>query len=79
MTVSLRQILLSQLKQDSVEPLFDTGQVRTNLGSGSVDGLRADAVESLSAKAYSVDLGPVAMTGQITIELPDPDVVADAE
>jgi hypothetical protein len=48
-------------------------------GSGSVDGLRADAVESLSAKAYSVDLGPVAMTGQITIELPDPDVVADAE
>jgi hypothetical protein len=48
-------------------------------GSGSVDGLIADAVESISAKAYSVDQGPVAMTGQITIELPDHDVVSNGE
>jgi hypothetical protein len=48
-------------------------------GSGSVDGLIADAVESISAKAYSVDQGPVAMTGQITIELPDYEAVSNGE
>jgi hypothetical protein len=39
-------------------------------GSGELQGLTADAVESLTAKAYSVEQGPVAMTGQLTIELP---------
>ena len=40
-------------------------------GSGVFEGLIADAVESLTAKAYSVEHGPVAMTGQLTIELPE--------
>ncbi len=48
-------------------------------GSGEVDGLIADAVESITAKAYSVDQGPVAMTGHITIELPDADAVPNSE
>lgn len=48
-------------------------------GSGDLDGLIADAVESLSAKAYSVERGPVAMTGQLTIELPDIVSTADAK
>jgi hypothetical protein len=48
-------------------------------GSGEVDGLILDAVESITAKAYSVDKGPVAMTGQITIELPDADAVLNSE
>jgi len=38
-------------------------------GSGKFRGLEAGAVESLSARAYSVERGPVAMTGQLTIEL----------
>ena len=39
-------------------------------GSGQFAGIDTVAVEALSAKAYSVDLGPVAMTGELTIELP---------
>ncbi|MGI9199484.1 MAG: hypothetical protein ACR2QL_00395 [Woeseiaceae bacterium] len=39
-------------------------------GSGRFAGLDSSAVEALSAKAYTVDLGPVAMTGELTIELP---------
>ncbi len=38
-------------------------------GSGQFAGLDSIAVEALSAKAYSVDLGPVAMTGELSIEL----------
>lgn len=48
-------------------------------GSGEMDGLIADAVESLSAKAYSVEQGPVAMTGSLTIELPEIVAPADTE
>ena len=48
-------------------------------GSGIFEGVAADAVESLTAKAFSVDLGPVAMTGQIIIELPDTAAVIGAE
>lgn len=39
-------------------------------GSGQFAGVDTVAVEALSAKAYSVDLGPVAMTGELSIELP---------
>ena len=38
-------------------------------GSGQFAGIDTIAVEALSAKAYSVDLGPVAMTGELSIEL----------
>ncbi|MBT8100508.1 MAG: hypothetical protein KJO82_12195 [Gammaproteobacteria bacterium] len=39
-------------------------------GSGEFLGLSTEAVEALSAKAYSVDSGPVAMLGEIAIEMP---------
>ncbi len=39
-------------------------------GSGRFEGMNTEAVEALSAKAYSVDLGPVAMTGELSIEMP---------
>ncbi len=39
-------------------------------GSGQFAGVDTVAVEALSAKAYSVELGPVAMTGELSIELP---------
>jgi hypothetical protein len=39
-------------------------------GSGKFAGIDATAVEALSAKAYTVDQGPVAITGELTIELP---------
>jgi hypothetical protein len=39
-------------------------------GSGQFAGIDSVAVESLSAKAYTVDLGPVAMIGELSIELP---------
>lgn len=42
-------------------------------GSGEFDGLRAAAVETLSAKAYSVDQGPVALEGSLAVELPRPE------
>lgn len=48
-------------------------------GSGEFSELEAGAVESLSAKAYSVERGPVAMTGQLTIELPKEETVPEAE
>ena len=49
------------------------GTARVVGGSGEFDGLSADAVEALSAKAYSVDHGPVALDGSIAIELPKPE------
>lgn len=39
-------------------------------GSGQFAGVNTVAVEALSAKAYTVELGPVAMTGELSIELP---------
>lgn len=38
--------------------------------SGSYAGMEAEAIELLSAKAYSSEAGPVAMTGQLIVELP---------
>ena len=37
--------------------------------SGRFAGLESDAIETLTAKAYSADVGPVAMEGQLTIEM----------
>ena len=45
------------------------GTARVVGGSGEFDDLATDAIESISAKAYSVDRGPVAVEGQLTIEL----------
>lgn len=42
-------------------------------GSGAYAGLTLEAVEYLSATAYSADSGPVAADGQIIIEFPDPE------
>lgn len=39
-------------------------------GSGEFAGLRSEGVETLSAKAYSVELGPVAVDGELSIEIP---------
>ncbi len=47
-------------------------------GSGQFAGIDTVGVEALSAKAYTVELGPVAMTGELSIELP-PTVAAPVE
>ena len=47
------------------------GTAHVTGGSGDFAGLESDAVESLSARAYSVANGPVAMDGQLTIEIVD--------
>lgn len=39
-------------------------------GSGDFAGIDTSAVEALSAKAYTIEQGPVAMVGELTIELP---------
>lgn len=45
------------------------GSARVHGSSGRFAGLKSDALETLSAKAYSADVGPVAMQGQLTIEM----------
>ncbi len=39
-------------------------------GSGEFAGFQSAATESITAKAYSMDQGPVAAEAQLTIELP---------
>jgi hypothetical protein len=39
-------------------------------GSGEFVGLDAEAVEALAARAYSVEQGPVALQGELLIEMP---------
>ena len=39
-------------------------------GSGAYKDLELEAIETLSAQAYSTERGPVALEGQLTIELP---------
>ncbi|MGI9237530.1 MAG: hypothetical protein ACR2QZ_09035 [Woeseiaceae bacterium] len=46
-------------------------------GSGLFRGLTMEGVESLSAQAFSADLGPISAKGRLLIELPD--TVVDAE
>ncbi len=61
------------------------GTGRVYGGSGRFSGLDSEAIETHTAKAYSTDLGPVAMEGQLTIdlsveirELSDDEYAADA-
>ena len=48
-------------------------------GSGLFRGLEMEGVESLSARAYSADQGPIAAEGRLLIELPDAVVDVEAE
>lgn len=54
------------------------GTARIVGGSGNFAGIETEGVEALSAKAYSVELGPVAMDGELLIEIPRSDEVDDA-
>ena len=42
-------------------------------GSGQFVGMESDAVESLSAQAYSVDHGPVALNAVLAVEVVAPE------
>jgi len=46
------------------------GTARVTGSTGSLMGVEAEAVESISAKAYSATSGPVGMNGNLTIALP---------
>jgi hypothetical protein len=46
------------------------GTARVIGGSGEFTELETEAVESLSARAYSVELGPVAIDGELSVEIP---------
>lgn len=48
------------------------GTARVTGGSGEFAGLDAEAVEAISARAFSIDRGAVAVDGTLTIELPRP-------
>lgn len=46
------------------------GTARVHGGSGRFRGIEAEAIETRTAKAYSSSDGPVAMQGQLIVELP---------
>lgn len=46
------------------------GTARISGGSGDFAGLTSEAIESVTAKAYSANAGPVSMTGSLTITMP---------
>ena len=48
-------------------------------GSGEFAGLRSEGVEALTAKAYSVELGPVAIDGELSIEIPREELEASPD
>lgn len=48
-----------------------TGVARIVGGSGNLAGLGGDAVESIGARAYSAETGPIAMVGRLSIALTD--------
>ena len=48
-------------------------------GAGSLQGITMDGVESLSARAYSVDHGLIAADGRLLIELPAAETMAEDE
>jgi len=52
------------------------GTSRVIGGSGEFAALESVGVESLLAKAYSVEQGPVAVTGELSIEIPRSEVVS---
>lgn len=47
------------------------GTARVSGGSGSFAGLTSEAVESVTARAYSAQTGPVSMEGGLTITVPE--------
>jgi len=47
------------------------GTARVSGGSGRFAGLNSEAVESVTAKAYSATAGPVSMSGSLTITMPE--------
>ena len=47
------------------------GTAAVTVGTGPLKGVKMQAVESLSAKAYSADSGPIALDGRLLIELPE--------
>lgn len=49
------------------------GTGRVSGASGEFAGMRTEAVELLTTRAYSAVNGPVSMTGNLTISLPSPD------
>lgn len=58
------------------------GALRTAVvtgGSGEFEGLRMDAVESLSVQAYSLDKGFVSATGRLLIEMPQAEPIASED
>ncbi len=55
------------------------GTARAIGGSGEFSNLEMEAVESLSARVYTVESGPVVMVGHLTIELRDKDSALAAE
>lgn len=55
------------------------GTAMVSGGSGRVEGLRMEAVESMSVKAFSADSGLVSADGRLTIEVPDTRLAADDE
>lgn len=46
------------------------GTSRVIGGSGEFEGLETEGIETLDARAWSVDRGPVSMGGQLVLELP---------
>lgn len=48
-------------------------------GSGEFLGLKSEGLEALSAKAYSVELGPVAIDGELSIEIPREELEASPD
>jgi hypothetical protein len=48
-------------------------------GTGTFSGLRSEAVEAISARAYSVDQGPVSVEGSLTIEVVGRDDLQETE
>ncbi len=49
------------------------GTARVTGNTGELKGIQAEAVESITARAYSAITGPVGMTGNLTIALPRKD------
>lgn len=46
------------------------GTARVVGGSGEFSGLESEGVEALAAKAYSIERGPVAIGGELSVEIP---------
>ena len=54
------------------------GTARVHGGSGRVDGLRMEGVESIAVKAFSMESGLVSADGRLIIEMPENLIATDA-